>query len=116
MRRPSMIYLLEPLSATRQVGAPVFEQLSYRVATPSVDKPMYPVVKIWVDQIGLFRGVLTGLFWQEIVPNSHRTMDSPPKYKLDRDAYAVLSSLKSDRSRSYSSGQSRKRAAVGGWL
>lgn len=116
MRRPSMIYLLEPLSANRQVGAPVFEQLSYRVATPSADKPMYPVVKIWVDQIGMFRGALTGLFWQEIVPNSHRTADSPPKYKLDRDAYAVLSSLRGGRSRSYSSGQSRKRAAVGGWL
>lgn len=96
MEMPSMIYLLEPLSATKAVGAPMFEQLSFRVATPSKRKPMEPHVKIWIDQLGSFRGALTGLWWNEILPGSKKdATPEGPKYRLGANTYAIMSGMKS---------------------
>lgn len=96
MERPSMVYLMEPFSATKAVGSPMFEQLSFRVATPSKRKPMEPVIKVWIDQIGSFRGALTGLWWNEIFPGSRKdATPEGPKYRLGPNTYAIMSGLRS---------------------
>ena len=117
MERPSMVYLLEPFSATKAVGSPMFEQLSFRVATPSKRKPMEPVIKVWIDQIGSFQGALTGLWWNEIFPGSKpdATPDGP-KYRLGKMTYAIMSGLKAKRGKGFA-GKGNKGAPSGGrWV
>ena len=66
MKEPSSLHMVIPMSATAAAGAPMFRQLSYRVATPRKGKK--PMVTIWVDEIDMFKSALAGLLYQEIYP------------------------------------------------
>jgi superfamily II DNA or RNA helicase len=66
MKLPTKLHVVIPMSAKTGVGAPMFEQLSYRVCTPHAGKKQ-PEVTVWIDQCKPFQGSLRGLFWQEIV-------------------------------------------------
>lgn len=69
MARPTAIYSVLPLSATQKTGAPLFYQMANRVCTPMPDKKT-PIVRVFVDEVGMFKGCANGLFWNEVYPNS----------------------------------------------
>ncbi|QIG70322.1 ATP-dependent RNA-DNA and DNA-DNA helicase protein [Rhizobium phage RHph_N28_1] len=68
MKRPSMLYAVIPMSGLYGIGAPMFQQLSFRVATP-FPKPQ-PVVRIFVDNVSMFASTSASLLYNEVLPNS----------------------------------------------
>lgn len=69
VKRPSMLYLQIPMSANAQAGGPAFYQMATRVCTPYEGKPP-PEVRIWIDNINMFRSCAVSLTMHEIVKNS----------------------------------------------
>jgi len=90
--RPSMLYVYVPMSAStdKETGAPAFEQLSMRVATP-YKKPR-PMVRVWAHNISFFRSCNAGLFWQEIWPNRQGVGES--KYIVSKSTFEHAKLLK----------------------
>lgn len=68
MKRPSMLYGIIPMSGLYGIGAPMAQQLFFRVATP-YPKPQ-PVVRIFVDNVSMFASTSASLLYNEILPNS----------------------------------------------
>lgn len=91
--RPSMLYAYIPMSASsdKKTGAPLFEQLSNRVCTPS--KKPSPVVRVWVHNIGMMQGAVRGLGWQELAPNKYNERTRQGKYILDQDFFDTLKGM-----------------------
>src|SRR5690606_14026006 len=91
--RPSMLYAYIPMSAStdKKTGAPLFEQLSNRVCTPS--KKPTPIVRIWVHNVGMLQRVVTGLGWQEIATNKYNERTRKGKYIVDQEFFDKLKSL-----------------------
>lgn len=86
LKAPSMLHVVIPMSATAEVGAPAFRQLSFRVATPTPGKTN-PKVCVWVDpSIKMFMGCMKGLLFQEIIPGVKRG-----EYILGEGTYDVMS-------------------------
>lgn len=94
MLRPSCIHIVVPMSAESEdgVGAPMFDQLVNRVCTPFGDKPD-PLVRIWVDNVGMFQGTLKSLFFHEIWPNRYNPSKKIGKYWVKSHLKDVISSI-----------------------
>ena len=103
--KPSKIHVFIPMSAStdRDTGAPLFEQLSNRVATPA--KKPQPVIDLWFHQVNFFKRCNIGLFWNEIWPN--RVSDKNPngKYRVSNQVMEQVKRI-SDTSNSKASQQS----------
>lgn len=71
LKNPSSMHLVVPMSASKEkgVGAPMFYQLTHRIARRAPNKPQ-PKVTLYVDQIPISLGCFKGLFWKEIFPKS----------------------------------------------
>ncbi len=81
LSRPSLLYIIIPMSAKLPHGAPMFYQLSNRIGRRAENKPQ-PIVRIFVDKLGQSQGCFQSLFWKEIFPNSkgkHRKYIIPPE-------------------------------------
>ena len=102
MRTPTSLHIVNPMSASAAVGAPMFQQMSYRVATPMPGKRQ-PKVTLWIDNIGLFQSCLKGLFWNEISPG---VKDN--RYVLHPETRALITSLNAK-------GAKRRPAFNGSW-
>ena len=108
MKRPSMVYLIIPMSGKYYVGAPMAYQLFCRVATPYRDKPEAKV-KIFVDNVPFFAKCIQSLLFNEILPKSNLKKEKDFDYKLDSATYAQAKSLLNARS------DSRSRKTVKWW-
>lgn len=84
MSLPDVLHMVIPMSSSKdgRVGAPIFEQLSYRVATWTPNKKD-PVLKLWIDGIGFSTGCFRGLFFHEILPGLKNTKDRSAKYRMN---------------------------------
>lgn len=95
MKRPSMLYCIVPMSAKYKVGAPMFQQLAFRVATPYLQKPK-PVVRVFVDNIKMFAACSTSLLFHEVLPNSTMRSKEPlyhlPNYEQAKNMIAKRNS------------------------
>jgi superfamily II DNA or RNA helicase len=80
---PSMIYLVIPASAIKGIGAPLFYQMSMRVATWLKGK-IQPEIKIFIDGIPFSYGCFRSLWFNEILPN---LKGKEPRYQLSSDTY-----------------------------
>lgn len=80
MATPSMIYIVVPMSANSGAGAPMFYQLSHRVASWAENKKP-PVIRLFLDGIGQSYGCFKSLFWKEIFPNLEGR-SKEPRYKM----------------------------------
>jgi hypothetical protein len=78
---PTMAYIVVPMSADAEVGAPMFYQLSHRVSTWAPNKKQ-PVVKIFIDGIPQSSGCFKSLFWKEVLPGL-RSKDKSARYKME---------------------------------
>jgi hypothetical protein len=78
MKRPSMLYSILPMSAKYKVGAPMAQQMFFRVSTPYPKKP--PVVRIFVDHIKMFKNCAASLLYNEVLPNSTIKLGEKGKY------------------------------------
>jgi superfamily II DNA or RNA helicase len=76
---PSMIYIIVPMSAIAGVGAPLFYQMSMRVASWLKDKKP-PEIRIFVDGITFSTGCFRSLWTREIFPS---LKSETPKYAAD---------------------------------
>jgi hypothetical protein len=84
---PTMIYIVVPMSAHAEVGAPMFYQLSHRVSTWAPNKRQ-PVVKVFIDGIPQSFYCFRSLFWQEILPGLRSSgPKNPPRYKMEKDEF-----------------------------
>lgn len=90
-QRPSMLYCYIPMSAStdKDTGAPMFLQLTNRICTPY--KKPDPIARVWVHNIGMFAGCITGLGWQEIVPN--RAKGKEGRYIIDDKFFSDLKKI-----------------------
>jgi hypothetical protein len=95
---PSMLYSVEPASAAKDsdIGAPMFQQLSFRVATPFIGK-LPPVVRVIVDP-GISHACFKSLFRYEIKPNlkPHKDKEGiarPALYKMDAATLVIANEL-----------------------
>jgi hypothetical protein len=82
MSRPTALYSVLPLSATQKTGAPLFYQMANRVCTPVPNKKN-PIVRVFVDEVGMFKGCANGLFWNEIYKNS-TIVNVKGRYHVDK--------------------------------
>jgi len=91
--RPSMLYAYIPMSAStdKKTGAPMFEQLSNRICTPS--KKPEPIVRVWCHNIGMMQGAVRGLGWQELAPNKYNPRTRQGKYILDQEFFDTLKDM-----------------------
>ena len=94
MLRPSCIHVVVPMSAESEdgVGAPMFDQLVNRICTPFADKPE-PLVRIWVDNVGMFQGSIKSLFFHEIWPNRYNPDKKLGKYLVKPHLKDVINGL-----------------------
>lgn len=94
LMRPSMMYIVEPMSASgdRSIGAPMFYQMAMRICTP-YKKPQ-PIVRIWVDQVGMFKSCLKGLFWNELWPNRYTGTEG--RYYIDPKYAEMVKNIDKD--------------------
>lgn len=85
--RPSALYIVIPMSSSHdeKTGAPMFFQLSNRVCTPYKKPP--PVVRIFVDNVNMFKAALSGLIFREVFPNSKPKDGEKPRYILEDVEY-----------------------------
>lgn len=81
MKRPSMLYSIIPMSGQYKVGAPMAQQMFFRVSTPYPKKA--PVVRIFVDNIKMFKNCAASLLYHEILPNSTIKLREKGKYIID---------------------------------
>ena len=51
MASPTALYAVVPMSAVKDVGAPLLQQLGYRIST-YVEGKQQPIIKIFIDGIG----------------------------------------------------------------
>lgn len=90
LMRPSMMYIVEPMSAKdRDIGAPMFYQMSMRICTP-YKKPQ-PVARIWIDNVGMFQSCVRGLFWNEIFPNRYTGQEG--RYRVEENAISIVKGM-----------------------
>lgn len=94
MAKPSCIHVVVPMSAESEddAGAPMFDQLVNRVCTPTKNKKE-PLVRIWVDDIGMFQNAFKSLFFHEIWKNRYNSEFKKGKYSIDPNLKSVVSSL-----------------------
>jgi hypothetical protein len=90
---PTMLYVVVPMSAKQGIGAPMFEQLSTRVCTPSTGKKQ-PVVRIFIDGIGPSQGCFKSLFRNEIMP---KLKGKDASYLIDNENYKLAMTFLSAR-------------------
>lgn len=90
--RPTCIYISLPMSGNARAGAPKFYQLVNRVCTPIKGKQQ-PIARIFIDDINMFKGAISGLFWQEIFPNSNWKLKKDVKYYVSKQQMAVVKAL-----------------------
>lgn len=91
MEKPTMLYSVVPTSGEKTEGAPMFEQLATRVCTPAEGKKK-PVVKIFVDAVGISVGCFKSLFMTEIKPflyGDHQVYKMSPQNK--KRAFEIIS-------------------------
>lgn len=71
VKTPSVLYSVTPMSAShdKSIGSPAFYQLGLRICTPA--KKPQPIIRLWLDNVGMFRSCLIGLFWNEIAANKY---------------------------------------------
>lgn len=112
MKMPTKLYLVVPTSAVAEVGAPMFLQLSYRVCTPMPGKNN-PEILVLADKLDIFRGCLTGLFWNEIVPGLKKDNF---KYRLAPNAYEKFANLRKKKQQRPKSFGGRAPSKGGGWV
>ena len=99
LKMPDMIYIQSPMSAKdRTIGAPMFYQTGYRVATPYKNKQQ-PVIKIFVDNCPQSYYCFSSIFLKEIVPNlKGKEEGERPRYIISSEAkkrgYAILKETK----------------------
>lgn len=87
LSRPSALYAVLPMSAKKDVGAPMARQMFTRVATPFADKPA-PIVRYWIDNVGMFASCATGLLYNEVLPRSNlNKKEQYPQYTLTSEEY-----------------------------
>lgn len=83
MQIPDCLYMVIPMSADKsgRAGAPIFEQLSYRVATWTPTKKD-PCLKLFIDGLSFSTGCFRGLWWKEILPGLKARNGKPAKYRI----------------------------------
>lgn len=114
MKRPSAMYAVLPMSAKGDVGAPMARQMFTRVATPFADKPN-PIVRYWVDSIGMMASCATGLLYHEILPRSTlNKQNKHPQYTLTRENYEKAKTI-INLCRSHGAEPAKKSNAKGFW-
>lgn len=86
--RPTCIYITLPMSGNARAGAPKFYQLVNRVCTAIPGKKT-PIVRIFVDDINMFKGAISGVLWHEIYPNSNLKQVEGARYYLSKQQYAA---------------------------
>ena len=92
VKRPSMLFLTIPMSARKdRAGSPAFYQLATRVCTPHMDKPP-PQIRIWMDNVGMFRSCNISLLMHEIKIKSTLSGEKPI-YDLKSEDYKYASSV-----------------------
>lgn len=90
--RPTSMHITIPMSGNSRAGAPAFYQLTNRVCTPIANKKQ-PVVRVYIDQVNMFRGAISGLLWHEIYPNSNLKKLSGGNYYLSKENYMIAKIL-----------------------
>ena len=90
---PSMMYIVTPMSASKQsdIGAPAVYQLSMRVCTP-VKKPQ-PVVRFWVDMIGMMQSCIKSTFYFEVWKKRVTEENPNGLYKVSKEEYEKIKLL-----------------------
>ena len=88
LRRPSMLYSNMPLSGEAKVGAPAWQQMAFRICTPDEKKPK-PVVRLWVDNIDMFKACAGSLLKHEVKPRStlKKNPKKMPKYIMSKGMF-----------------------------
>lgn len=98
-KRPTMLYIVIPMSGKVMIGAPLFDQLSNRVCTPVAGKRI-PVIRIFVDKHGISIACFKGLFKHEIAVKLKPKNGRPVKYAIDAENMMRARSLiQNDRNR-----------------
>ena len=80
LRSPTMLHAVMPMAGNPAVGAPMARQCFYRVCTPVAGKQQ-PVVRLYLDNVTMFRNAARSLVFHEIVPRSkgiNALYDLPP--------------------------------------
>lgn len=90
--RPTCIYIALPMSGNARAGAPKLYQLINRVCTP-IEGKKQPIARIFVDDVNMFRGAISGLLWHEIYPNSTLKKGEKARYHLSKDQYMMAKAL-----------------------
>lgn len=80
------LYMVIPMSSSKnkEVGAPLFQQLAYRVGT-WVPGKKDPVLKLFVDDHFFSYMTFKGLMGKEVLPGIRSVGGAPPKYKMNLD-------------------------------
>jgi superfamily II DNA or RNA helicase len=91
LRSPTMLHAVIPMAANPAVGAPMARQCFYRVCTPVAGKKQ-PIVRVYIDNVTMFRNATRGLVQHELVPRSkgQDALYDLPASEL-RDMRAILS-------------------------
>lgn len=82
LARPSCVICAIPMSGKFGVGAPLFEQLSWRGSTPFHNKK-HPEVYVFADSMPFVVRMIEGLLEHEVLPNSEENKGSRATYKVD---------------------------------
>lgn len=89
---PTALYCVTPMSGNNQAGAPLFQQLSYRIAT-YVHGKQQPIVRLFIDNIPQSFGCFKSLWWKEIIPG----LRDPAKYKINKTTFVRAINLAKER-------------------
>lgn len=119
LARPSMIYVIIPMSASKEsdIGSPQFYQLATRVCTPAPKPP--PVVRVWIDNVGMFQSCVIGTFFQEIWKKRHSTKNPKGIYHVGEEVYQIIKNVRNTPPPSVNTktGSSKKKSkSKSGWV
>lgn len=84
LANPTALYCVVPMSGSSEAGAPLFQQLSYRIATYVANK-YPPVVRIFIDNIPQSFGCFKSLWWKELLPGLR---GDTARYKVNKETFA----------------------------
>lgn len=93
------MYLVVPMSASskKEIGAPMFYQMTYRICSPVKDKKQ-PIIRWFIDNCGLSIGCARSTFWKEICPRLHEWDKRPPRYKMEKEDQKLVDDVVSRKS------------------
>lgn len=88
------LYVVVPMSASakKEIGAPMFYQMTYRICSPAKDKQQ-PIIRWFIDNSGLSIGCARSTFWKEIYPRLTEWNGRPPRYKMEKEDQKLVDNV-----------------------